>query len=126
MQDMRITITIPEDLYADIEESRGLIPRSTYIVDSLRRCIGSDSSSLSIKDKSVLFPNQASSRASSGVTQDYSDVIERIGNTMEREVDYEERKELDEFVKGRGLHWNAYKKTLEKAEGSKFKIIHQF
>lgn len=60
-------------------------------------------------------------------TSNYEEVIKAIESTLDRDVDYEERQELNRMVKEAGLVFNAYKKTLEKLEpNGRYKIIHEF
>jgi hypothetical protein len=64
---------------------------------------------------------------SSGEEGEYEDIIGRISDSFERELDSEESGKLNKDIKARGLVWNQYKKTLEKPQkDGTFKIIKQF
>lgn len=57
---------------------------------------------------------------------EYQEVIDKIEGSLDRDLDYDESKELKVLVESSGLKWNAYRRRLEKVEGSGYKIIHQF
>lgn len=56
----------------------------------------------------------------------YEDIVSRIANSFEYELDYEGRADLNKAIKEAGLVWNSNLKKLEKPLGDKFKLIHQF
>ena len=57
----------------------------------------------------------------------YDEVISKIENTLDRDVDYEEKQELMKLVKDAGLVYNSYKRTLEKRDpNGRYKIIKEF
>ena len=117
---MKITITIPEGVYAKLERDRGSVPRSTYIQDLV---MGSNSKGGVILQSGTM-PEIKKEEVK--VVEDYSELIERVGESMGRDVSYDERQELNSEVKSAGLVFNTYLKRLEKFEDGKVKIIYQY
>ncbi len=135
---MKITITIPDSVYAKLEKDRGSIPRSTYIQD-LIKCFSSGPGNITPQDMLKNFEKQGGVISGVGTIPEikneetkvdegwlYEELIEKLGNTLDREVDFEERSQLNKQVKDLGLIWNVYMKRLERIEDGKVKVIHQF
>ena len=124
----QITIRVPDDMYEELEtlSKESLRPLATEVLYQTRLGMRS----LMYKD---LTPKKATPKQAMEFTKatveesDYSEVIEKVGNSLEQELDYESQRELSSKVHEAGLVWNAQRRKLEKKESSgKFKLIHQF
>ena len=134
---MKITITIPDSVYAKLEADRGSVPRSTYIQD-LIKCFGGAGNVTpsemvsSFEKQGGVIPGVGTmpepKKETTKVDEEwlYEDLIAKIGESMDRDVSYDERAELHAQVKEAGLVWNTFLKRLEKFEEGKVKIIHQY
>lgn len=143
---MKISISIPEELYKDIvetakENERTISGEVIYRMkvgtrERTEQIVSTTSGKKWIPNKDWSFlrnyegvTGQESNVVSKAVepTSNYEEVIKAIESTLDRDVDYEERQKLSQLVKESGLVFNAYKKTLEKLEpNGRYKIIHQF
>ena len=119
---MKITITIPDSVYAKLERDRGSVPRSTYLQDLV---MGNISKGGIIEQKGTM-PEVKKEETKVDEEWLYEDLIAKIGESMDRDVSYDERAELHAQVKEAGLVWNTFLKRLEKFEEGKVKIIHQY
>ena len=125
----KIQITLQEELYRELlsasEES--MRPLATEAVYRIK--LGLEPRVKEASKDILEELRELESRGSSVVAEvkeDYSELVEKIGNSFERELGFEERQELNREIKAAGLVWNSYAKRLEKSEGGKFKLIHQF
>jgi hypothetical protein len=121
---MKITITMSDDIYGKLEKDRGMVPRATYIQGLIMG--GVKGASRDILEGLRELEGRGSSSVAKVREEDYSELVEKVGNSFERELGFEERQELNREIKAAGLVWNSYAKRLEKSEGGKFKLIHQF
>ena len=124
-----MSITIPDEIYEELLVASGesLRPIATEAVYRIRvglRPINLIGGQIPVVG-TMVEPKKEETKLDEGWL--YSEVIAKIGGSMDREVDFEERSQINKMVKDAGLVWNVYKKRLERPlEGGEFKLIHQF
>jgi len=125
---MKITITIPERVYKELERKRGYVPRSTYI----QNLIMGEGVQVMVKENRVDIINKVGTMPSASIDKvedtNYEQVIsaiERI-NDPEYQSDSEEISEVRRMVREAGLSYNEKSKALWKQDGEKWKLIKQF
>lgn len=126
---MKITITMSDEVYGKLEKDRGLVPRSTYLQSLVMGGKqGNSAEKGTISNPRIIeVPEVKGAEPSDRVDEFlYEDIVSRIANSFEYELDYEGRADLNKAIKEAGLVWNSNLKKLEKPLGDKFKLIHQF
>lgn len=141
---MKITITIPDEVYAKLESDRGSVPRSRYLQDLIMgaggRSIGPGifkgleglNTQVMVKENRVDIINGVGTIPSTNNKEiedtNYGGVIsaiERI-NDPEYQSDSEEIGEIRRMVREAGLSYNEKSKALWRQDGEKWKLIKQF
>lgn len=131
---MKITITIPERVYKELEKKRGYVPRSTFIQNLV---MGEDilinkGTSVEVGENRVDRTNKVGTIPSTNNKEiedtNYEQVIsaiERI-NDPDYQSDSEDISEVRRMVREAGLSYNEKSKALWKQDGEKWKLIKQF
>ena len=123
-----MSITIPDEIYEELLVASGesLRPIATEAVYRIRvglRPINLIGGQIPVVG-TMVEPKKEDLKVNEGWL--YEELIEKLGNTLDREVDFEERSKLNKEVKEMGLVWNVYLKRLERFEDGKVKVVHQF
>ena len=129
-KNIKVSLNIPEGLYRDIERN-ALENERTITAELVYRARKYDQAPINLVGGQVgqvgtmVEPKKEDLKVDEGWL--YGGLVEKLGNTLDREVDFEERSQINKMVKDAGLVWNVYKKRLERPlEGGEFKLIHQF
>lgn len=120
-----MSITIPDDLYEELLRSseESMRPIATEAVFWIKTGLrGIYKGGIISGVGTMVEPKKEEVK----VDEDYSELIGKLGESMERDVSYDERAQLHAQVKDVGLVWNTFLKRLEKFEDGKVKVIHQF
>jgi len=136
-----MSITIPDEIYERLSgaSQESMRPIATEAVYRIKLGLGSGpimgaggTGSEHISGRGNLAESGTIPSLKEGVLPEshdeylYEDIVSRIANSFEYELDYEGRADLNKAIKEAGLVWNSYLKKLEKPLGDKFKLIHQF
>lgn len=127
---IKVSINIPEGLYRSMEKN-ALENERTFSAEVIYRARKFDQANPIILQggvKSEVGTMVEPKKEDTKVDEEwiYDGLIAKIGESMDRDIDYDEKAELNKMVREAGLVWNTYAKRLEKVEDGKFKLIHQF
>lgn len=123
-----MSITIPDDLYEELlgASRESMRPIATEAVFWMKTGLRGGISKGGFLPHGGTIPEPKKEEVKVDEGWLYDELIGKIGGSMDRDVSYDERAELNKAVKDLGLVWNVYLKRLEKFEDGKVKIIHQF
>ena len=129
-KNIKVSLNIPEGLYRDIERNaleneRTITAELVYRARKYDQVLPIHLGGGDIKKGGTMpEPKKEDLKVDEGWL--YGELVEKLGNTLDREVDFEERSKLNKEVKEMGLVWNVYLKRLERFEDGKCKVVHQF
>ena len=129
-KNIKVSLNIPEGLYRDIERNaldneRTITAELVYRARKYDQVLPIHLGGGDIKQGGTMpEPKKEDLKVDEGWL--YGELVEKLGNTLDREVDFEERSKLNKEVKEMGLVWNVYLKRLERFEDGKCKVVHQF